>query len=285
MPRTRPAGKLKQSRDSSADVYSIKKDFERQCKLLQQKFQGEYEMKMRSLESDITFSLTNVPLDIKKLSFSEILSRDYKENNYKEPDSSFENVDKSFVSPPPSNLKFKKQDKRTTVTSDDGYVTEGGTRQSRATTTSSKLRLRSSSRSRKTKLTNSVQKTATKPTSNYTNQSKMNSNKFKTPANLKPSMNEFEPVTPKVKPNTPMSILRRPREGEMVLSMQGSPLLVSAVIQERSANVNVPLNNGDVISLLPRDGLRLSNIPNLDAETVRQLQTLKGHIEKVINSK
>lgn len=283
MPRTRPARKMKQSQDSSDQIDVLMKDFERQGNLLKTRIEREMEMRIKGLEANTTFALARLPLDIKKLTLSEILSLDIKD---KEMDESSDNADKSFVSPPPSNMKFKKQDKRTTVTSDDGYVTEGATRQSRATTTgSSKLRLRSSSRSRKTKLMNSVQKSVTKPTKNYINQSKVGTNKYKTPAQLKPSANEFGPVTPKVKPNTPMSILRRPREGEMVLSMQGSPLLVSAVVQERSANVNVPLNNGDVISLLPRDGLRLSNIPSLDAETVRQLQTLKGHIEKFINSK
>lgn len=287
MPRTKPARKIKQSRDSSEYIGTLIKDFERQGNLAINKVQAEVEMRVKGLETSITFALSRLPLNIRKLTLGEILTLDVKDN--KENDVSSDNVEKSFLSPPSTNVKLNsKQVKRTTTISDDGYVTEGGTRQSRTTTaSSSKLRLRSSSRSRKTKLMNSAQKTVSKPSKNYINQSKLGTaNKYKTPAaTLKPSTNEFGPVTPKVKPNTPMSILRRPREGEMVLSMQGSPLLVSAVVQERSANVNVPLHNGDVISLLPRDGLRLSNIPNLDPETVRQLQTLKGHIEKVINSK
>ncbi|XP_043484020.1 borealin [Leptopilina heterotoma] len=289
MPRTRPVRKMKQSQDSSDQIDVLIKDFERQGNLLRTKIEREMEMRIKGLETNTTFALSRLPSDIKKLTLGEILSLDIKDKDNdkdKDMDVSSDNVDKSFVSPPPTNMKFKKQDKRTTVASDDGYVTEGASRQSRATVTgNSKLRLRSSSRSRKTKLMNSVQKSVTKPTKNYINQSKVSTSKYKTPAPLKLSANEFGPVTPKVKPNTPMSILRRPREGEMVLSMQGSPLLVSTDVQERSANVNVPLNNGDIISLLPKDGLRLSNIPSLDAETKRQLQTLKGHIEKFINSK
>lgn len=94
--------------------------------------------------------------------------------------------------------------------------------------------------------------------------------------------NVYNVVTPKVKPNTPLNVLRRPRQGEMVLSMQGSPLLVSAVVEEKTANINVPLSNGNVMSLLPQEGLRMSNIPPLDPETMHQLETLKKHIEKVI---
>ncbi|KAK0166714.1 hypothetical protein PV327_004204 [Microctonus hyperodae] len=106
-------------------------------------------------------------------------------------------------------------------------------------------------------------------------------NKMVTPAPSRQN-NEYSLVTPKVKPNTPLNVLRRPREGEMALSMQGSPLFVSAIHPDRTANINVPLTNGNIISLLPNDGLRLSHIPKLDEETMRQLKTLKGHIEKVI---
>jgi len=102
---------------------------------------------------------------------------------------------------------------------------------------------------------------------------------------LKPINNVYNVVTPKVKPNTPLNVLRRPRQGEMVLSMQGSPLLVSAVVEEKTANINVPLSNGNVMSLLPQEGLRMSNIPPLDPETMHQLETLKNHIEKVISLK
>ena len=285
MPRTKQARKTKQSRDSLDETDSMIKDFERQGNLKIHKMEAEIDMRIRGLETEVNMALARLPSDIRKLTLGEILaleSKDDKENLL-----SSHNVEQSFLSPLLSTVKSEKQKKRTTATSDDGYVTEGGTRQSRATTVgSSKLRSRSSSRTRKTKLSQASHKIISKSSKDYINQSKSSTSKFKTPAALgKRSSNEFGPVTPKVKPNTPMSVLRRPREGEMVLSMQGSPLLVSAVVQERSANVNVPLNNGDIISLLPKDGLRLSHIPSLDAETVRQLETLKGHIEKFINSK
>lgn len=117
------------------------------------------------------------------------------------------------------------------------------------------------------------------------NESSFKSSNFQTPAMLKPIANTYNVVTPKVKPNTPLNVLRRPRQGEMVLSMQGSPLLVSAVVEEKTANINVPLSNGNVMSLLPQEGLRMSNIPPLDPETMQQLKTLKNHIEKVISLK
>lgn len=279
MPRTKQARKVKQSRDSLDETDSLIKDFERQGNLKIRKMEAEIEMRIRGLETEVNMALSRLPSDIRKLTLGEILALESKDD--KENDVSSQNVEQSFLSPLLSTVKSKKQNKRMTATSDDGYVTEAGTRQSRATRVgSSKLRSRSSSRSRKTKLSQASHKIISKTSKDYINQS---ASKFKTPALLKRTSNEFGPVTPKVKPNTPMSVLRRPREGEMVLSMQGSPLLVSAVVQERSANVNVPLHNGDIISLLPKDGLRLSHIPTLDAETVRQLETLKGHIEKVIN--
>ena len=284
MPRTKQNRKIKQSHNSLVETDSIIKYFEKQGNLKIHNIEADIDMRIRGLKNEVTAALTRLPSDIRKLTLGEILSLNSKEDQ--ENNQSFNDVEKSFLSPPLSTIKHKKQNKRKTATSDDGYVTEAGARLSRATTVgNSKLRSRSSSRNRKTKLSQATQKGISKTSKDYFSQSKSSAKKFKTPALIKRRSNEFDPVTPKVKPNTPMSILRRPREGERVLSMQGSPLLVSAVVQERSANVNVPLHNGDIISLLPKDGLRLSLIPTLDEETVRQLETLKGHIEKVINSK
>lgn len=51
-------------------------------------------------------------------------------------------------------------------------------------------------------------------------------------------------VFPKVNMNQP--ILRRPNPGEVGLSMNGSPLLVSSFFRNDMATVNVPLANGNV---------------------------------------
>lgn len=63
--------------------------------------------------------------------------------------------------------------------------------------------------------------------------------------------------------------------------MQGSPLMVSSSVNERKANVNIPLPDGRVIALQPEKGLCISEIPLLDSETKHQLQTLRDNLNKV----
>lgn len=46
--------------------------------------------------------------------------------------------------------------------------------------------------------------------------------------------------------NEPMSVMRRPNQGEVALSMTGSPLMVSSVSRDDMATVSVPLANGNV---------------------------------------
>lgn len=88
-------------------------------------------------------------------------------------------------------------------------------------------------------------------------------------------------VTPKVKPNTPQVVLRRPKQGEVALSMQGSPLMVSSVSSDVIANVNIPLHDGRILTIQPQRGLRVSEIPHLDDETRRQIETLRDNLNKV----
>lgn len=56
-------------------------------------------------------------------------------------------------------------------------------------------------------------------------------------------------VTPKVNMNEPMSMMRRPNQGEIALSMTGSPLMISSVSRDDMATVSVPLANGNVIQI------------------------------------
>ncbi|XP_072382979.1 uncharacterized protein borr isoform X2 [Diabrotica undecimpunctata] len=107
---------------------------------------------------------------------------------------------------------------------------------------------------------------------------------FQTPANKKTPPNAYGVVTPKCKPNTPHVLLRRPKHNEVALSFQGSPLLTAAVAPDEFANINIPLNDGSLLSLRPQKGLRLSQIPKFDEDTMRQLQTLKDHISMVLGS-
>lgn len=56
----------------------------------------------------------------------------------------------------------------------------------------------------------------------------------------------MQTVTPKVNMNEPMSMMRRPNQGEVALSMTGSPLMISSVSRDDMATVSVPLANGNV---------------------------------------
>lgn len=68
----------------------------------------------------------------------------------------------------------------------------------------------------------------------------------------------------------------------MAISMQGSPLLVSSVVTETCANVNIPMSDGRIMSLQPNKGLRMSQFPNLDEETRSQLRMLRDNLNKVV---
>ncbi|XP_060824193.1 borealin [Bombus pascuorum] len=286
MPRTKHVRKPKQERHSAEESDLLIKDFERQAHLRISKLEAESKMAIKGLETFVDVTLSRLPTEIRQMTLGEILNCEAGEEkeNCNEVSSSVD--DRSLRLLPTE--KRKKVGKRITNGTDDGYVTEGvtTTRTSRAKKVAppTTRRTRSTSRNSKMKLSEINQETIRKTTRKHIKES-MKIDKFRTPAATKPGFNEFDLVTPKIKPNTPLNVLRRPRQGEMVLSMQGSPLLVSAVIQEDIANINVPLRNGNVMSLLPNDGLRMSHIPTLDAETMKQLETLKSHIEKVISTK
>lgn len=114
-----------------------------------------------------------------------------------------------------------------------------------------------------------------------TNQSKIN---FQTPANKKIPLNSYGSVTPKCTPNTPQVLLRRPKAGEVALSFQGSPLMTAPVVTDDMANVNIPLNDGTLLSLRAQEGLRLSQIPQFDRTILKQLGTLSQNIAMVLNA-
>lgn len=288
MPRTKYTRKIKQVQRSTEESDLLIRDFKRQAHLRISKMEAESEMAIKSLETFIDVTLSRLPTEIRQMTLGEILN--YETDNEKENCNEISSsVDDHSSRLAPPTVKVKKTGKRITSGTDDGYVTEGvtTTRTSRARKLAppTTRRTRSTSRTSKTKLSEIIQDTIKKPTRKEQLKRSMKIDKFKTPAATKCGSNEFDIITPKIKPNTPLNILRRPRQGEMALSMQGSPLLVSGIVQENIANINVPLSNGNIMSLLPNDGLRMSHIPALDSETMRQLETLKNHIEKVIATK
>lgn len=296
MPRTKYGrGKSKAANDSMKEYDILAQTFDRHVQLRIAKLERDAQAEIRSFETFVDVMISRLPMAIRQMTLGEILN--YKNDNDNQHENHSDEVSssvKNCMPPPVSKPKLKsktdcKTAKRTTTTTDDGYGTERGASvdsTSRVTKTepkklevptTKKRRTRSSTRANRTQLSDITQKMIV---------TKSKTDSFKTPASLK-SLNSsmYDVVTPKIKPNTPLNVLRRPRQGEMVLSMQGSPLLVSAVVEEKTANINVPLSNGNVMSLLPQEGLRMSHIPPLDPATMQQLQTLKNHIEKVISLK
>lgn len=288
MPRTKYQNKSKESSDSAKELDLMLQTFDRHVKLRISKMERESQADLKSFDTFVDVMISRLPQEIRQMTLGEILAYDFneeKENQRRENQNNLVSSSvESDVMPPPATKGKSKAGKRGTTISDDGYASEG----TKLSTTSQNVksqtpvsttrRTRSATRAStaKAKLLEVNQKTKTK-----NNLNKFEMDNFKTPA-AKHDRTMYDVVTPKVKPNTPLNVLRRPRQGEMVLSMQGSPLLVSAVVEEKTANINVPLADGNVISLLPREGLRLSHVPPLDPETMDQLQTLKNHIEKVM---
>lgn len=297
MPRTKYTRKPKGANDSLDKPDRKLKTFERHVQNSIVKLQQEAQADLRSFETFIDVMISRLPSEIRRMTLSEILA--FESDDLKENCNEVTSSEISCMRPPAvamsavrKTTKTKTAVKRATAASDDGYATEGGTsvgstsRATKATAPTSR-RTRSSTRTNKVKLAlNEIsQKTVRKTrarSKDHLNIPTLKTDNFKTPAVPKAATHAYDVVTPKIKPNTPMNVLRRPRQGEMVLSMQGSPLLVSAVIEEKTANINVPLSDGNMMSLLPQEGLRVSHIPPLDAETMNQLETLKKHIEKVI---
>lgn len=79
-----------------------------------------------------------------------------------------------------------------------------------------------------------------------------------------------------------MVLLRRPKTGEVAISMQGSPLLIAPPMPDETANINIPLVDGTVLTLQAQNGLRRSQIPDLDPTVKRQLEKLRANLDMMI---
>ncbi|XP_012542878.1 borealin [Monomorium pharaonis] len=264
MPRTKRNRAVNKHEERDAAI----KTFEKHAQLRIAKIERDALADLKGFEAYFEVIVSRLPEGIRQMTLGELINWDNRDNQKENCDEVSSSVKDLHMQPPavPKSKKVTKAAKRAaTAASDDGYATESTS-------------VGSMSRTTKARATSTIR---TRSFTNRVNLSEINQ-KTATPAMLKPIDNVYNVVTPKVKPNTPLNVLRRPRQGEMVLSMQGSPLLVSAVVEEKIANINVPLADGNLMSLLPQEGLRMSNIPPLDPETVQQLKTLKNHIEKVI---
>ncbi|XP_043290140.1 borealin-like [Venturia canescens] len=307
MVRTKQPRKTRSMREATEESDSLVKDFERQALQRIHKAEADMSMQINMISSSIDVALGSLPTDIRKLTLGELLALNM--NNEDEialettdPSSEISSVSRTVQKP-------KKVAKRVTAASDDGYATESTTaakthvsrinsitnsanhqlRKHRSSSTDSNTlkkttrTTRSVSRNRNSKLNADSEQEDRNNLLKTAGRCPPSSQKYKTPS-TKNQVPFYSVITPKIKPNTPLNMMRRPRQGEMVLSMQGSPLLVSTV-EERTANINVPLQNGDIISLLPNPGLRLSHLPAVDDETMQQLRTLNGHLNKVMGHK
>ncbi|XP_059056003.1 uncharacterized protein LOC131849880 isoform X2 [Achroia grisella] len=126
------------------------------------------------------------------------------------------------------------------------------------------------------------------PATSYNTQRRRSRSVYRTPAYHKNAPVNFPPITPKVTPHTPLTVLRQPRHGEMVVSMSGSPVMVPACYAmqpDEKANCNILLQDGTMLSLQPKQ-LRQSQayIPFalMDSQVLNQLKTLKDNLDKVV---
>ncbi|XP_039295906.1 uncharacterized protein LOC111044033 [Nilaparvata lugens] len=96
---------------------------------------------------------------------------------------------------------------------------------------------------------------------------------------------EMTPITPKFDINTPASVLRQPRLGEQAVSLSGSPLHV-AIPTATNPTINVPLSDGNVLTILPP--LSQANRPRpppvaLDPECRHKLQTIQMYLTHMLD--
>uniref|UniRef100_A0A182PI73 Borealin C-terminal domain-containing protein n=1 Tax=Anopheles epiroticus TaxID=199890 RepID=A0A182PI73_9DIPT len=89
-------------------------------------------------------------------------------------------------------------------------------------------------------------------------------------------------ITLKVEPHTPLAFMRYPRVGESVYSVTGSPV-VSAVVANNTANVNIPVPNG-VLSLQPTvlDDDDTQFLSKIDHATLEHLKQLQANLNKIM---
>lgn len=81
----------------------------------------------------------------------------------------------------------------------------------------------------------------------------------------------------------PVALLRYPKVGEHVVSLDGSPIIAQHVIREE-ANINIPIANG-ILSLQPSEMSENNSIllSKIDSETLKQLRTLHSNLELIMN--
>ncbi|KAF9410006.1 hypothetical protein HW555_010786 [Spodoptera exigua] len=196
----------------------------------------------------------------------------------------------------PSNTRRTRHSSRS-ASHDDGYLTENssqgsGGRSKRQipvpTTVGRSTTGRSTATARRSRSADASCRKLAPPTANKTVQRRRSRSVYRTPAYNKNSAVNYPAITPKVTPQTPLTVLRQPRQGEMVVSMSGSPVMVPSCYTmkpDEMANCNILLQDGTMLSLQPKQ-LRQSQayIPFslMDSNVLNQLKTLKDNLDKVV---
>lgn len=273
MPRTkqRKAGKR-----HSTGCDQVIRDFNRLIQLRIHKTELDFKNLEQKFDTSMQCVLKRFPTEIQNMTLRELFTIDaspVKENLPPKTPKLPKTTKKASMKPQTST-----NSKRVTAASDDGYQSESAASQA------SKLTARANQRSRSTSRNQTKER---KRSMSRDRQSKLNitsaqkkKDLMKTPSNK--TNNDFV-ITPKIRLNSAMNVLRKPKDGEMVFSTQGSPLMVSTTVSDRTANINVPLRNGHIVSLLPFNETSLTDNLFLDDETKHQLKILQSHLSKVLD--
>ncbi|XP_031619827.1 borealin isoform X2 [Contarinia nasturtii] len=110
--------------------------------------------------------------------------------------------------------------------------------------------------------------------------------KFRTPVNNRiqslSADRMMNPVTPKCEAGKAMAMLRYAKQGETVISLQGSPVVATSVLGN-NANLNIPLADG-VICIQPAMGGMVDRdlVSRIDKQTLDDLRQLQDNIDMIM---
>ncbi|XP_048000931.1 uncharacterized protein LOC125237790 isoform X1 [Leguminivora glycinivorella] len=184
-----------------------------------------------------------------------------------------------------ANTTRKTRNSSRATSNDDGYLTE--TSQGSAERGKKMAPPSSNRASRSRSADASARKMAAAPRTDAKPRRRSRSAVYKTPAYNKTATKHYPDITPKVAPQTPLTLLRHARQGEMLVSMSGSPVMpsIGSMATDGKAHCNFMLKDGTMLSLQPNQ-LRQSQafIPFslMDANVLNQLKTLQDNLAKVV---
>ncbi|XP_023216753.1 borealin-like [Centruroides sculpturatus] len=119
-----------------------------------------------------------------------------------------------------------------------------------------------------------TRKTSIKTKSITKSQTRSN-NPFSTPLN---SRAVFQPITPKFDPSLPTPHARKPRFGEVFLSLAGSPVTMQSQSMENKSDVVISVESGKMIMSLPE---KMDEV-QLDDTTKDSLMKVKNKLDKLL---